>query len=243
MSRVPGGGRALLGLAMLGACSYPSFYLGVVPVPGRTGVDPEVEVRVELGEIRPDAPALAETFELRGPSGPVPLSARYDGRFLTLTPDGPLAEGDYLLDGSPEHPYRGARGHYSRGFLSAPGLRTARTRFQVGGRPRVIGHVAWREGERLVIFSEPVQLDSAVGRVLVDGETVDLAITDEPRMLAFPVETPLIVDTGLSSSEAPQVRVLAGVTSVRGPGFEPGLAEEMQDCELELQLGQGSECY
>lgn len=236
--------RVLIGLGVIGACSYPRLYLGILPEPGRTGVAPDTTLRVEIGEIRPDTPSLTAAFELIGPSGRVEMEGRYDGTFLTLTPLEPLREGDYRFDGSPEYAYRGANGHYNRGFLTGPAVSYGRTRFQVGGEPRVLGHVAWSQGLRLVIFSEPVEIGSAAGRVLVDGAAVDLVPGPDARMLGFAWETPLIVDTGFSEDEeGPVVRVLQGITSVRGPRVEPGEVEWMQDCGLELQLGQSSRCY
>lgn len=220
-------------LSLVLACSWTPLYFGTLPGNGETGVSPDTEIRIDIRETDGAIPSLKGAFELLGFSE-IDVDIRIEGTEVVLIPRSPLQEGEYHLVGSLVNVHEGASGHYTDGYYGRGGEPGVDTIFTVGGRPTVELHDDER-GNPVLVFSEPIQVDTLQGRVLLDGEAIDVIPTDHPRLFGLPLD-----DLGVEQ----QLTVTEGVLTRRGASVTSSAVGYVREtCSLGRALGDTRPCW
>jgi hypothetical protein len=161
---------ALAALAGCGSDELQTFCTraGSAPFDGQTAVSTDAVIELTGAEPIPeDLPPIDDTVELRTLDGvPVPFRVEVEPRagVVRVIPRRPLLEDQgYVVTAGEWSTLRG--GNHWWGELPDGGFPVTVTRFRTGSRPRLLGAYGLDEDEVVLAFSEPIDLDTIVGRV------------------------------------------------------------------------------
>ena len=224
-------------LATAVACSYFTPLYGTFPGNGETGVDPDVEIRIDVREFDRSMPSLAGAFRLSS-FADVEFDIRIEGDEVVLIPLSPLEEGEYHLSGSLVGVRDGASGHWANGLGSSRGEPRVDTRFHVGGQATATLYSDEALDRWVIVFSEPVRAATLEGRVYLDGSPVALSLGAHPRVFVIPAEVQDLADL------VPEVELSEGILTERGTEVTAGSVGTNTDyCSYGHALGDTRLCW
>ncbi|MCA9566698.1 MAG: hypothetical protein KC656_02605 [Myxococcales bacterium] len=221
---------AAVGVAVGSACSWCTCYPGIWPLDGATAVSPTGPFTVQTGQWDRELEAIGMVV-LEGDGREVEVDVAVIGDTATITPREPLAPGIWELRAFDWKDVEArTQGHHTESVLDH-GLTSATSRFTVGPSiPRVLR--VWQEEEaRFVLFSEPVDPTTVVGRLSVDGTPMDVVRIDDALYRlegdVLPLDTGFAT-FGLDVADGIVARSGTEVASIEGRGMDSFSQERAQ---------------